>query len=167
MNPREEAASYAGWAVARATLVQQRERGHIIAGLLPTTRPLGVSALCVQCGAELQVLFDQGRSLGSPRITGRMGERVCGPGTWWEASDRDERLAPLAFLARAQPGFVGHALAAYRRTQGTALESGHAMAAWLQTTAGALQRLELYPLPHAGVPRPNRRFFALPVETRM
>ncbi len=149
MNPREEAASYAGWAVARATLVQQRERGHIIAGLLPQERPLGVHALCVQCGAELEVLFDQGRSLGSPRVQGRMQERVCGPGTWWEASDRDERLAPLAFLARGQPGFVGHALAAYRRTQGTALESGQDMAAWLQTTAGALIRLELYPLPRA------------------
>jgi len=133
MNIREEAARYQGWAVAREALVEQRARGHIIAGLLPTTRPLGVHALCVQCGAELEVLFDQGQGLGGPLIQGRMRERTCGPAEWWAMSDRDDRVGPLAFLAREDP-------------ERDSLES---LAQLLGITIGALHRLELYPFPSA------------------
>jgi len=144
------ALSYEGAQVARLALATQRERGHIIAGMLPQGRPLGVRALCVQCGAELEVLWEI--DLGRPRVLGRMRERACSPANWWATSDRDDRLAPLAFLARQDPAFMGHALAAYRRAQGTArdsLERLERLAQLLGITDGALHRLELYPFPSA------------------
>jgi len=142
-----EALSYEGAQVARLALATQRERGHIIAGMLPQDRPLGVRALCVQCGAELEVLWEL--NLDRPRVQGRMREQPCRPAEWWATSDRDDRLAPLAFLARQDPAFMGHALAAYRRAQGTALESLESLALLLGITVGALHRLELYPFPSA------------------